>query len=231
MSRCPVYADGMPDSRGRYHHGDLRRALLDAAVALAREEGVDAVTLRAMARRVGVSHAAPAHHFADKAALVEALAVEGYGQFTAALRAAWEDTPGHCLQRLAGVGRAYVGFALRERELFRLINRPELRAGRGTASPSPVGEAAQECLAVLETAIRAGQDEGYLPSGSPAPWSLLAWSAVHGLSVLILDDLLAERVAGVQDELVLVDRLLLAMGHGLLVRDPTQDPFAGDRPP
>ena len=65
--------------RATYHHGDLRRVLLDTAVELITERGTDAVSLRELARRAGVSHAAPAHHFTDKAGLFTALAVEGYG--------------------------------------------------------------------------------------------------------------------------------------------------------
>ena len=70
---------------GRYHHGELRRALIDAALAVIERDGVSALSLRDLARRLGVSHAAPAHHFADKAALLVEIAREGYERFGAAL--------------------------------------------------------------------------------------------------------------------------------------------------
>lgn len=211
----------------RYHHGDLRRALLDAARELVREEGVDRTTLRAISRRAGVSHAAPAHHFADKAALVEALAVEGFADFTVRLQEAWDDTDGHCLERLMAVGLAYVRFAQEERELFRIMNRPELRSGEGGWG-SPVGQAARETFAVLERGIEQCQAEGIVATGDTRPWAMLAWSGVHGLAVLILDGLTEARVTTTAEGAEMTQMVLLAMGHGLFARPV--DPAPGAPP-
>src|SRR5512145_3325109 len=103
---------------GRYHHGELRQALLDAAAAVVEREGVEALSLRELARRLGVSHAAPAHHFADRAALLVELARDGYARFGEALAkaAAAEPDP---LERLREVGRAYVRFAIEHPGRFR----------------------------------------------------------------------------------------------------------------
>lgn len=199
--------------RAKYHHGDLRRALVEAGLDLVREEGVDSLTLRAVARRAGVSHAAPQHHFADKATLVEALALEGFTRFGLVLRDAWTGTSGDSLQRLAEIGRAYVQFAQEEENVFRLMMRTELRGGGGWESP--VGEAARVAYRALEGGIRACQKDGIVREGDPGPWALLAWSGVHGLTMLILDKLLEHPVETIEEGNQAADAVLMAMGMGL----------------
>jgi AcrR family transcriptional regulator len=158
-----------------YHHGDLRRALLDAAVAAIAEAGAAALSLRDLARRAGVSHAAPAHHFGDKAGLLTAVAVEGYRRLGAALRAAYQDT-GSFLE----VGVAYVRFALDNRPYFEVMYRPELyHAG------DPELVAARQASAALL----------YGPAGDVSltgvgaerlAAGVAAWSLMHGLITLWL---------------------------------------------
>src|SRR5687768_10681055 len=92
---------------GSYHHGDLRRVLLAEAAAAIADVGPAALSLRELARRAGVSHAAPAHHFGDKTGLLTALAVEGYDLLGSALAASWESE-----HDFLEVGVAYVGFAV-----------------------------------------------------------------------------------------------------------------------
>src|SRR6266540_1426296 len=104
-----------------YHHGDLRRALLDAAIEAITEAGPATVSLRDLARRAGVSHAAPAYHFGDKAGLLTAIAADGFRLLGAALGEAWTAT-GSFLE----VGVAYVGFAVTHRAHFEVMFRPEL---------------------------------------------------------------------------------------------------------
>ena len=109
---------------GPYHHGDLPRALLDATAAVIEEAGPGAVSIRAVARRVGVSHAAPAHHFRDKTGLLTTFASEGFAHFTEHLQAALHGADPEA--RLAGCGRAYLAFAREHRAYFDVIFRPEL---------------------------------------------------------------------------------------------------------
>ncbi|HEV7962299.1 MAG TPA: helix-turn-helix domain-containing protein, partial [Actinoplanes sp.] len=104
-----------------YHHGDLRRALLDAAAEVIEEQGPAALSLRDLARRAGVSHAAPTHHFGDKAGLLTALATEGYGLLVAELAEEWAATHSFLEQ-----GVAYVRFAIRHRAHFEVMFRPDL---------------------------------------------------------------------------------------------------------
>src|SRR5919198_4773786 len=110
-----------------YYGGDLRRDLLDAALELVAREGPSAVSLRSLARRLGVSHAAPANHFPDKAALFTAIATEGFELLAAAIQdAARQLGPGAtAAQRLAAAGRAYTRFAVGHRAHFEGVWQPD----------------------------------------------------------------------------------------------------------
>jgi AcrR family transcriptional regulator len=167
--------------KGAYHHGDLRAALLDASSEILRQKGVAALTLRSVAARLGVSHAAPRHHFADKDALLSAVSARGFRRLADAMleAAAGERDP---VRRLELTGVEYVRFALAEPELFRLI------FGRRDANVTPeLAEAGARAYDVLVEEARgallaAGGDLARLPAVVTAAWSL-----VHGLSLLLLD--------------------------------------------
>ena len=167
-----------------YHHGDLRRALLGAAVAALGERGPAALSLREVARRVGVSHAAPTHHFGDKRGLLTAVAEEGYRLLAAELRAAWERT-GSFLE----VGVAYVRFALQRRAHFEVMFRPELYH-----SQEPALLAAKKAAADLLYGPAASLS-GDGAAGDPQAAGLAAWSLVHGLATLWLNGNLPAGVA------------------------------------
>jgi AcrR family transcriptional regulator len=174
-----------PKPPGRYHHGELRRALLDTALAVIEREGVGALSLRDLARRLRVSHAAPAHHFPDRSALLVELAREGYERFAAALEAAFLGAPDDD-GRLAAVGRAYIAFALAHPATFRVI------FGREIAElphpPAPLAEASGKAYAVLLRAVEAGLAP--LPPAQRPPAeqvAFVAWSSVHGAAMLWLD--------------------------------------------
>jgi AcrR family transcriptional regulator len=155
-----------------YHHGDLRRALLAAAVEVIGEEGASGLRLREVARRAGVSHAAPAHHFGDRAGLLTALAVEGYRLLAEALDAAMSRT-GSFLE----VGAAYVGFAAGHRAHFEVMFRPELHhADDADLLAAQAGAAA---LLYPPAAAASGATDGEALDAAVAAWSL-----VHGLATL-----------------------------------------------
>lgn len=173
-----------PSDSGRYHHGDLRRALLDAALEILQERGD--LSLRAVARRAGVSHAAPYHHFADRRALVSALAGEGLTAFREALLAgARREADPHL--RMLEVGVAYVRFAVENPAHFRLMFSAEL----ADRSDDPgLQEAYDAAYAVLLDGVRGVLGEG-APDGAVSAQATFAWSLVHGLSYLILDNQVA----------------------------------------
>jgi AcrR family transcriptional regulator len=172
-----------PGSRP-YHHGDLRRALLEEAVRLIAESGLPALRLRELARRIGVSHAAPAHHFGDKPGLLTAVAADGFGLLAAELRAAYEST-GSFLE----VGVAYVRFATRHPAHFQVMFRPELYR----RDDPELAAAREQARAMLygPVAERTGEraDANVLAAG------VAAWSLAHGLATLLLNGALPRPLA------------------------------------
>jgi AcrR family transcriptional regulator len=173
-----------PRKSERYHHGDLRHALLDAARVLAAEVGVDGFTLREVARRAGVSHAAPYHHFPDKAALVRALAIDAFRLLTARMLEAAESTA-QPLERLERIGACYVRFALEHPVEFRFMFRRDLCLP-DDAPNDALQDESLNAQAVLENAVKIAHGQGLL-EGDVKLVSLSAWSGVHGLATLILD--------------------------------------------
>lgn len=212
--------------QGPYHHGQLRQALLDVALQLITERGIDSLTLREVARRVGVSHAASYHHFADKSALIEAVVVECFHALATVLRES--ATPSaSAVDNLMAIGKAYIRFAVEHAASFRLMYRPELRhtslpeGQEQPAMPPVIDEAALEAYQVLAERIRACQEAGFIPVGSLTPLTLTAWSTVHGVAVLVLDGSLGRFLReGQNTEEVdrLSERVIQTLLHGFLVR-------------
>ncbi len=110
-----------PTQTRRYHHGDLRAALLTRAEETLQEKGPGALSLRELARNLGVSHAAPSRHFKDKQALLDALAVAGFDRLAETLTASQEDVGETFAERVAAIARAYVNFATANAELLDLM--------------------------------------------------------------------------------------------------------------
>jgi AcrR family transcriptional regulator len=157
-----------------YHHGDLRRALLDEALAAIERAGPGSLSLRELARRAGVSHAAPTHHFGDKAGLLTAIAVEGFGLLADELNAAFAST-GSFLE----VGVAYVGFAVRHRAHFEVMFRPELLRADDHALAAARQRSREALYGPLGSVpLDSGTDS--LRAG------VAAWALVHGLATLYL---------------------------------------------
>jgi AcrR family transcriptional regulator len=178
-------AEVNPSKVSRYHHGDLRNTLLSAARDLAAETGVDGFTLREVARRAGVSHTAPYHHFPDKAALVRALAIDAFKILTRDLQDA-ADSAKQPLEQLQRIGERYVEFALAHPVEFRFMFRRDLCLTNAEGGDDPLETESLNAQAVLETAVTDAAKQGQL-EGNPKHVALTAWSGVHGLSTLILD--------------------------------------------
>ncbi len=175
----------MPEPRDTYRHGDLRRAVLRASIDLIEKEGLGALSLREVARRIGVTHGAPYHHFPDKASLLRAVAEEGFAALARSM-AKDLDAASDPLARLQACGLGYVKFALENPGTFRLMFRPELTGIQGTDVPRPVLEAWE----TLVDAVERCQSAGLAPAPPAAPARTLAnlcWSTVHGLATLWLD--------------------------------------------
>jgi AcrR family transcriptional regulator len=167
-----------PKPPGRFHHGDLRRALLDALAEALREHPPEALSLRDLARRAGVAHSAAAPHFGDKRGLLTAFATEGYTRLAEAQRTAMAAALPDPAARLAASGRGYLGFARRHPGHFRLMMRADLLEG---TNPT-LGAAQAAAWQPLAEAIRAGTP-GLTPAHRHARM-VLAWSGVHGFAAL-----------------------------------------------
>lgn len=159
-----------------------------------REEGVGHVSLRAVARRVEVSHAAPAHHFANKAGLLTAFATQGFERLAAAVldEIAAADDATNPAARLEAVGRGYVRFALTHPEQFEAMFRLELldREDAGLVA------AAARAEGLLLTTVEQCREAGLVPDEEVWPTALAAWSLVHGLSLLLASGWLTSQLGG-----------------------------------
>jgi AcrR family transcriptional regulator len=178
-SRAPKKA-----KRAAYHHGDLRRKLLDVTEEIILEKGVDGFTLREAARRAGVSPAAPAHHFKDARGLLTAVALLGFQEFGEALRKADETGGGDPERRLHEQGLAYVRFALEHPARFQLMFREE----KLDAMNEEFAAVAKQSYDVLEGAVRAatGTPPAQPLSESSYGFLLANWSIAHGFAHLAL---------------------------------------------
>ena len=176
-----------------YHHGDLSRALIEAALEILDEEGTSGLTLRAAARRAGVSHAAPKNHFGDLAGLLDAVAAVGFRQLATALRDARTRTlaaSGGELEAFNAAGETYVRFALDSPGHFRAMFHPALGPPR---KGGELEEASREAFGALVDAIAHAQSSGILRAGDVRELAISAWTTVHGLATLALDQHLARK--------------------------------------
>ncbi|MFJ8633732.1 TetR/AcrR family transcriptional regulator [Streptomyces sp. NPDC093568] len=197
----------MPESRP-YHHGDLRAALLAAAERTLRDKGVGALSLRELAREVGVSHAAPGRHFKDKQALLNALALAGYERLGRALSSA--DDPALPLEpRLTALARAYLGFAVDNAELLELMyarkHDPDASAQLASAVEHTIGS--------LERVLADAQRRGEVIGGDPEELNLVTGAALQGMAAFIAGGWLTSEAA-----LAGVERLVHHLLHGLKPR-------------
>jgi AcrR family transcriptional regulator len=171
-------------SRTAYHHGALREALLEASLDVIASAGVEGLSLREVARRAGVTHGAPYHHFPDKEALLAALATDGFrllqGRLAKARHAAGPDAGA----QLEAMFLAYLAFARRHRTHFRVMFKRDLTTAEALATAQQAGEGTFEL--VIEVTQRC-QEQGLAPRGDPLPIAMAVWSSAHGLASLGLD--------------------------------------------
>lgn len=179
-------------AKSSYHHGDLREALLAAAEELLQEEGVAGLTLRACARRAGVSHAAPKHHFADVSELLAEVSARSFDRLTAALRSGREAAGGDPEGQIVDVFRTYVAFARQYPDHFRLMFRWDAMASDNVALRTAASRTFAEMTSSVtrqrgdadvtaETLTERIQERGLQND------VLLAWSQIHGYAQLLLE--------------------------------------------
>jgi AcrR family transcriptional regulator len=168
-----------------YHHGDLRNALIQAGLELLAEGGARELDLRKVARRAGVSHAAPYRHFADKQALIAAINEEGFHRLAERIQSTLRAVPDEPFEQLLGVALAYVRFAQENPWLMREMF-SGLTIERETFTSLQV--ASKSVYRIYAEVLRRGQMSGEIVDGDPAALAGVLWSVLHGLAMLIIEN-------------------------------------------
>jgi AcrR family transcriptional regulator len=200
-----------------YHHGDLRSALLRAAVDLLAERGPVELSLRAVAKAAGVSHAAPYRHFRDKSELLAAIAQAGFESLADAMAAAERGHPDDPRAQLIDAGIAYVRLAVRNPHIAQLMFGGVVEPAAG---PAPLGRACDEAFKGLVRIIENGQRDGIYKDAPTMDLVVAAWSMVHGLAMLVT----AGQLKGVDSPAQIED---LARTVGVLLQTGMLAPTAG----
>jgi AcrR family transcriptional regulator len=169
-----------------YHHGNLRAALLAQAEQTLRKQGLEGLSLRELARQIGVSHGAPRRHFADRQTLLDALAESGFTRLGAELRGAAESAGEGYEARLRATATAYVRFAIRDAALLELMF-----ASKQHEQAGALHEAADRAFSVILELIEEGQSNAALEPGDPEHIGLLLFATVQGLAALVTAGIVA----------------------------------------
>lgn len=167
----------------KYHHGNLREALIEAAVQCIGENGAENLSLRALARQIGVSQAAPYRHFEDKLALLSALAGEGFSRLAEQMRQVMADYPSNPVNALQQGGQAYIRFACLNPEMYRLMYSMPAEQ----FDDEEMETCHHEAFNLLEQTVKVGLETGAFKAHDKDAIVLASWSLVHGYAQLIID--------------------------------------------
>lgn len=203
---CMPSRAAKPHKPKRYHHGNLRGALLESSLQLIGKKGIQALTLREIAAATGVSRMAPYRHFADKTALLRAISEAGFVAFYKALETAKSNAGPDFQARMLAMALAYVRFAAEHQAHYEVM----FGSAPGVSEPIRSGsKAARLAFEVLEQTIREGQDTGHVRKGDSVTLAQAVWAQVHGISTLRLEPDLGNDGAGTRF-VIFCSELLLA---------------------
>lgn len=178
-----VKSSGRSPARALYHHGDLRRALIEAALVLISETGAEALNLREAARRIGVSHNAYTRHFADRDALLAAISLDGHVE----LRQWMADAAGRvtgALDKLKAAGRAYILYALAHPAHYTAMYDHAYPLGKHP----DLDTVSYASFYAMQALVEQCQTEGLMLPGPALLHTCLCWSAAHGIAKLMITD-------------------------------------------
>ena len=171
-----------PVKRRSYHHGDLKKTLVERAIHLLRTEGPDALTLRGVARAAGVSQAAPYRHFASRRELIGAVAEDGFRNLKETMLAHVAGQGGRA--GLKGIAIAYVDFAMQNPGQYRIMFGPDLATTEDLPS---LGATSRDVLGFVGEGLRGLQGAGLVGKGDVSSMAVAIWAMLHGLVMLTLD--------------------------------------------
>ncbi len=191
-----------------YHHGNLREALLQRAAEVIAERGVEAVSLRGLARDLGVSHAAPSRHFPDRRALLSELAKDAFRRSVEAMNAGADAAGPDPVARYRALGRSYVRFAREHPACFRVIHHPQMRA----VEDESLRRARRAWFATLREGAEAARSSGWHPDADPDALIAFSVAAAMGAALLFADEQWCE-VLGADDADALADAVLDLVVH------------------
>jgi AcrR family transcriptional regulator len=194
--------------------GALRDTLVDVAAALIARKGPQGFSLREVARRARVSEAAPYWHFADREALLAAVAERGFTEMARGMMTIWTEAR-NPRERLRDLGVGYVRFALRHPSYLRVMFGSEVA---DKAAHPALKEAGDRTFELLVQAVADAQAAGQVRAGDPKELALAAWALVHGLAALLIDGRLADYVASGKETERLARRVTELFMHGLAPR-------------
>ncbi len=180
----------------------LRRAILDAALVLVDSGGLDALSIREVARRAKVTHQAPYHHFEDRAAILAAIAMEGFALLREEMITARDAAPVD--ERIKACGIGYFRFAVAHRAHFRIMFRSESHSPRR----ADLRQASIAALQILIECVVAAQAAKLAPAGDPTALVVTLWSAAHGLASLWVDGAMSRNFVGVGHDSEVVGELV-----------------------
>ena len=201
-------------TKAAYHHGDLRRGLLDAALRLVESHGVQGFTLREAARAANVSHNAPYRHFASRTHLLVELAIEGQALLLKTVQAAVARTADP-RERIIRLGIAYMEFAISHTAYFRVMFSSDVARNR----TEELQAAQTATFKFFESELLSCEQAGLVRKGGVQQHALVGWSSLHGAAILVLDGVLDDTAVAVRRKPREIARLVLeSLLTGILVR-------------
>lgn len=179
------YHFGMASKTKTYHHGNLKETLISAGLEILSQKGMEGLSLRNVAKRIGVSHAAPYNHFADKQALLAAMSTAGHEQLHQTLIEIFEKSKETSTEIMLEIAWSYLQFAMEDPNRFKLMFSGALEE----QSDHPAFmEIAQKSISLFEEIIAFCQGKGQLAEGDVQKIAIKLWSTTHGFTILILED-------------------------------------------